>query len=1280
MRTLFTLLGACLSAGPALAQQPTDYQPTLPRPRTSTTMNSSPAAAAAAKLPTNPRSRISRQLQQLYSYSNGAGATSANPRSSANMLSSGAALREAFPNLSVQDNGGPATVLVRITAENVAALRPLLEARGFQTVSAKGGLHFIEGELPVSQLAPGKDGITALAARGLLGVTAVWQPITHIGRVQNQADYLLESYRVRGTTGGFNGQGQRIGVMSDSYNSLGGAAAGVASGDLPANVQVLQDLPAGRGSDEGRAMIELIRDIAPGAGIAFSSVFRGEADFADQMLRLADPTLGNCKILVDDVGYFAAPMFQDGVVAQAVNEASNRLGITYFGSAGNAADASSEYVSPVFRARTGPAGTPSELDFGASFTAGGASDTRQRFSIPKAGTLVLSLQWSDPFYTTRGVRTDLDMYLVKARAGGAVQRGDTVAVSDDNNLASQTPAEIFGYVNNNDTDTEFDLVVTRRAGTANPARVKYISYGDNITPVNYFTRSSTLTGHHAAERCMAVAAAPSYNRLAPEGFTAKGRPTILFTADGNPLAAPDVREKPEFTAVDGVSTTFFAGGAVPDPNDGFLFFGTSAAAPNAAAVAALLLQAQPTFTPTQVRTRLQTTALDLGPAGFDDRTGAGLINAYRAIFGPVVAATAPFTETFDVTGLSTAWDIQGRGPVRAFVRSDFGPASTPGHLVLDGFFPYFNFRDYPSGPNGPRVAEATLRLNLSAAIAGGYVLNFKQKKFAGEVDNAMPATYANNSPGSISDGVALSVDGGQNWFRLADLTGTNSTTTYQTVSVNLNTFATANNLTLGADVRIRFQRSGSGQVDSSLPNFRGGRAFDDVLVNGANAVQAPVAQFGVSNGGPLCPGSSVQYRDASLFAGTGTTYAWTFPGGTPATSTDANPVVGYTAAGTYGATLTVTNANGTSTRTTAALVTISTIVPTANFTVARQAPICPGGRVAFRNASSNCVSTLAWSFPGGTPATSTDANPVITYAAAGTYTASLVASNANGSSAPRTFTVVVQGPAAAIPFAESFASGIPAVWSVLNPDNGLTWTSAPNTLRKDGTRGTVAVMPFGPYPAKNQRDSLQSPALNLSGPAAFLRFDIAYAPVTGANDSLGVNVFRACTNAPLGQVYLKSAATGLGTTLPRDNTVYTPSSPSQWRTEIVNLSAFLGQQVYLRFIAYNQYGNNLYLANVQLDAVQPLAVRTLVDSPTLQVYPNPLGGGATLNLTLPKAPGQATLRVVDAVGRLCSQTNVALSAGASTSTTLRSPVAAGLYTVLCQTADGQLFSRRFVVE
>ncbi|WP_166647934.1 PKD domain-containing protein [Hymenobacter sp. UV11] len=1250
-----------------LAQEGPLLHPDLHR-----TTTSAPSAAASqamevvAALPTNRVSHLSRELQQLYGYSKGVGAASRN--------TGPVALQEAFPRLLLSQQGA-ASVLVRITARDVAALRPQLEARGFVTVSARPQLHFIEGELPVSALATGAAGIESLTAQGLMGVRPVWRPITSTGRYQNQADYGLQANRVRAAKPtGYDGTGLRIGVMSDSYNSLGGAAAGVASGDLPATVQVLQDLPAGQGTDEGRAMIELIHDIAPGAGKAFSAIFRGEADFGDQVLRLADPTLGNCKVLVDDISYLGEPMFQDGVVAQAINDVSSRLGVTFFGSAGNQADASCEYVGNPFVPVAGGSGN-ADLNFNPT----GTADTRQHFSIPKGAELFLVMQWSDPFYTTNGVKSDLDMYLIKTRPGGPL-RGDTIAISNDDNIANQEPVEGIDYTNNNDTDTEFDLVISRYKGTADPARVKYISYRTAITDVataagihlEYFTHSSTVTGHHAAQGINSVAAAPSYLRRAAESFTSKGNPTYLFNADGSPLAAPVVRAKPDFTSIDGSSTTFFGQKfAGQDPKDGFLFFGTSAAAPNAAAVAALLLQANPNFTPAQVNARLIATTLDINTLGFDALTGAGLINAYDAIFGPQTSAPAPFVETFDSQNLSRAWELQGNSYGRILVRSDYGPASTPGHLVLDGILAAAGVTNRPN--------FATLRLDLSAATPGGWVLTFKHKKFAGETDQAMPATFTTSSS---TDGVALSVDG-TNWFRLADITGTNATTSYKTVTVNLNDFATANSLTLGANVRIRFQSLNTGEVDTTIPAYSGGRAFDDVVVTGANVTQAPVAQFNASaTAVALCPGSTVQFTDASLFAPT--SYAWTFPGGTPATSTLPNPVVTYNTAGTYDATLTVTNASGSSTRTLTGVVTISSVKPTANFT-ARQAPICPGGRITFTNRSTNCPSTYAWTFPGGTPATSTDASPTVTFATAGTYTVSLVASNSNGASTAKTFTVLVQGAALAIPYAETFATGIPTTWGVLNPDGGLTWTTAANTLLKDGTRGTAVAMPFYSYAAAGQRDSLQSPAFNLAAgqPQATLRFDVAYAPVDllgSANDSLAVFAYTACTNTQLGRVYLKSAAAGLPTTLPRSGTSYTPSSPTQWRQENVDLSAYVGQQVYLRFVAYNRRGNNLYLSNVRIDNNILLATRAQVDSPLLQAYPSPVAGGHGLTLSLPSVAGSASVRLIDALGRTTWQATVALSSGAATNRTLSAPLAAGLYTVLCETADGQRYTRRVVVE
>ena len=61
------------------------------------------------------------------------------------------------------------------------------------------------------------------------------------------------------------------------------------------------------------------------------------------------------------------------------------------------------------------------------------------------------------------------------------------------------------------------------------------------------------------------------------------------------------------------------------------FFGTSAACPQVAGVAALILSARPDLKASEVKEILQSTAKDLGSKGYDTTYGYGLVDAYRAI-------------------------------------------------------------------------------------------------------------------------------------------------------------------------------------------------------------------------------------------------------------------------------------------------------------------------------------------------------------------------------------------------------------------------------------------------------------------------------------------------------------------------------------------------------------------------------------------------------------------------------------------------------------------------
>jgi hypothetical protein len=99
--------------------------------------------------------------------------------------------------------------------------------------------------------------------------------------------------------------------MSDSNNCLRGAANDIFSRDLPSrtnNIGIVADLSSSEctsqgGADEGRAMMQLIYDVAPGARLAFRTVYWGEADFAAGILKL---TASGCDVIVDVI-YLLSP-------------------------------------------------------------------------------------------------------------------------------------------------------------------------------------------------------------------------------------------------------------------------------------------------------------------------------------------------------------------------------------------------------------------------------------------------------------------------------------------------------------------------------------------------------------------------------------------------------------------------------------------------------------------------------------------------------------------------------------------------------------------------------------------------------------------------------------------------------------------------------------------------------------------------------------------------------------------------------------------------------------
>ena len=199
--------------------------------------------------------------------------------------------------------------------------------------------------------------------------------------------------------------------------------------------------------------------------------------------------------------------------------------------------------------------------------------------------------------------------------------------------------------------------------------------------------------------------------------------------------------------------------------------------------------------------------------------------------------------------------------------------------------------------------------------------------------------------------------------------------------------------TLQTPPLITYSTAGQYNVSLTVTNSLGSNTNTKVNYITVSAVVAPVADFTASLTN-IVPGGLVQFTDIST--GTPTSWSWSFPGGNPATSTlQVPPMIQYSTAGQYDVTLTVTNIAGSNTKTKVQYITV-TAPPVADFT-ANQTNILPGGQVQFTDMSSGTPTTWSWSFPGGSPATSTQQTPpLVTYSAAGQYDVTLSVTNFAG--------------------------------------------------------------------------------------------------------------------------------------------------------------------------------------------------------------------------------------------------------------------------------------------
>src|SRR6218665_497564 len=256
---------------------------------------------------------------------------------------------------------------------------------------------------------------------------------------------------------------------------------------------------------------------------------------------------------------------------------------------------------------------------------------------------------------------------------------------------------------------------------------------------------------------------------------------------------------------------------------------------------------------------------------------------------------------------------------------------------------------------------------------------------------------------------------------------------------------------------------------------------------------------------------------------------------------------------------------------------------------------CIGIPVQFTDESLNFPTSWSWTFTGGTPGTATTQNPTSTYNAAGAYNVTLQATSAAGISTTLTKTAYINPiSSVGLPFSENFESTTfpPAGWTRVSGDapsvawgtNGIhQWERRPAAGNTGSTAGSAAMNMFNYNLVGPPVDNLIVKPVSLAGmTAAQMTFKVAYRNYGAAAnyDSLKVFVSTDCGNTYGSPVYLKYG-TGLATSGAL-NTPFTPSATGDWRTETVSLNAYAGQTIIVKFSTYSNYGNNLYLDDVNI--------------------------------------------------------------------------------------------------
>jgi hypothetical protein len=507
---------------------------------------------------------------------------------------------------------------------------------------------------------------------------------------------LADKTRSQFAAYGIDGTGVKVGVISDGVKDM--LSVG---NELP--TITVHPYHAGTGN-EGTAMLEIVHDLAPGAQLYFSA----PSSSLDMVSSIDYLAAQGCNIIVDDLSFFNESYFSDSTVAVAAANAVAQ-GVTYISAAGNYSD-HAHYQAQYLQSQSAFAG-------GALHKFGNSADDVE-FNIAPGANFRAFLEWSDQPGLSGN---NYDLYLFDGDSFAQLDASTKIQNGNDQ------PFEMVDWTNNTGKTVHAQIWINRKTGAAS-RELELFTLGN--TGLNFQTTGDAIFGQQAVPGVIAVAAASAGSPSSVEAFSSRGDSTVYT----NFLTqTKDVRQTLDGTAIDGVQTDIGQLGIWPHNP----FYGTSAAAPHAAAIAALVKQANFSLPSDKIANIMAATAIDINTPGYDSNSGAGRYDALDAVYA-AFTPTAPDLSDASDKGTSNSDNLTsetmptfiGTVPVGSYVR-----------LFVDGV---------QSAAVQLAAGATTYNLKVGAALGAG------SHFFSVRVASSAAIALANNSNSSI--GLAVTID------------------------------------------------------------------------------------------------------------------------------------------------------------------------------------------------------------------------------------------------------------------------------------------------------------------------------------------------------------------------------------------------------------------------------------------------------------------------------------------------------------------------------------------